>query len=106
MNKVNELYDKLETREKRLVMRLLRALTNGPFDEGEIGKICRIINRQTGKERKKKTGYILFYTQQYPKVRAKNNDFPLGKIAQTIAKKWNTLTAIEKQKYNKLAKES
>ena len=105
MNKVSELYDKLDTQHKRVVMRLLRALANGPFDEGEISRICRIINRQSGKERKK-TGYILFYTEEYPKVRAKNKDLALGKIAQTIAKKWNKLASTEKQKYNEQAQKT
>ena len=87
MSKVTDLYNKLETREKRLVMRLLRALSEGPFDDDELTKICRIINRQstTGKKRKK-SGYIVYYTGEYPKISKKNPEFTLVKSRRKSVK--------------------
>ena len=74
-------------------MRLLRALSSGgPFDDDELTKICRIINRQSNSSKKRKlSGYIVYYTEQYPIVSSKYPE-PLGKIAKRIGVNWGKLS--------------
>jgi hypothetical protein len=104
MSKITELYDKLQTREKRVVLRLMRALSSeaDKFDDGELTKICRIINRQS-RRKKGKTGYILYYTQNYQKIKEKNPDLTLGQIAKKIGQKWSKLSDDEQSNFNKKA---
>ena len=105
MSKITELYDKLQTREKRVVLRLMRALSSeaaDKFDDDELTKICRIINRQS-RRKKGKTGYILYYTQNYQKIKEKNPDLTLGQIAKKIGQKWSKLSDDEQSNFNKKA---
>jgi hypothetical protein len=104
MSKITELYDKLQTREKRVVLRLMRALSSetDKFDGDELTKICRIINRQS-RRKKGKTGYILYYTQNYQKIKEKNPDLTLGQIAKKIGQKWSKLSDDEQSNFNKKA---
>ena len=101
MSNVTDMYNKLQTREKRVVMRLLRALSSwGPFDDDELTKICRIINRQSNSSKKRKlSGYIVYYTEQYPIVSSKYPE-PLGKIAKRIGVNWGKLSDKEQKRYN------
>ena len=102
MSEVAQLYGKLDTRQKRLVMRFLRALSEN-FDGKEMTKICRIVNRQKPNNRRKKSGYILFYTEQYQKIKNSNPDLTLGQIAKEVGKHWGKLPTDSKNKYNKQA---
>ena len=104
-SKVADLYTKLDTRQKRIAMRLLRALAEGGQSDGELTKICRAINKGTRSSStgRKKSGYILFYTEQYQKIASKNPELTLGKIAKEVGKKWQELALEEKAKYNKKA---
>ena len=102
MSEVAELYGKLDTRQKRLVMRFLRALSQN-FDGKEMTKICRIVNRQKPNNSRKKSGYILFYTEQYQKIKNSNPDLTLGQIAKEVGKHWGLLPTDSKNKYNKQA---
>ncbi len=103
-SKVADLYAKLDTRQKRIAMRLLRALSEGGQSDGELTKICRVINKGTHSSTgRKKSGYILFYTEQYQKIKNKNPELTLGQIAKEVGKKWGQLAPDEKAKYNKRA---
>ena len=102
MSEVAELYGKLDTRQKRLVMRFLRALSEN-FDGKEMTKICRIVNRQKPNKIRKKSGYILFYTEQYQKIKNSNPDLTLGQIAKQVGFNWGKLPTELKEKYNKQA---
>lgn len=94
-----ENYAKLGTQEKRMVNRLMRALTNGNVQS--LQSICRNISRNTATDRvqRKPSGYILFYKENY---QTKRNEMPMasiGAIAKVLGKQWNSLTSEVKTSY-------
>jgi hypothetical protein len=103
------LYTKLGTQEKRAVNRLLRALTSGKMDEKEVAGICRSVSRlsyaaKEDQQPKKKSGYILYYSEMYPSEKAKQPTATLGDIAKTVSKRWKALPDTEREAYNKRAR--
>lgn len=103
------LYEKLGTQEKRAVNRLLRALTSGKMDEKEVAGICRSVSRlsyaaKEDQQPKKKSGYILYYSEMYPSEKAKQPTATLGDIAKTVSKRWKSLPEAERDAYNKRAR--
>jgi hypothetical protein len=101
--KTLELYNGLGTQEKRAVNRLMRGLSRGDIERPEIGRICRGISRacqSTEEQPKKMNGYIVYYKQQYPAVKAKMPGAKLGDIAKAVGAEWKKLGADERVKYS------
>ena len=102
---VTALYDKLPTREKRLAAKLIRSLSNSEVSQAELTKICRTITRHTGSTRVKKkvTGYILFYSQNFRIFKSSMPDASLGELAKAISTKWRELPQKSKDSFNRRA---
>jgi hypothetical protein len=108
-DKTWELYNKLGTQEKRAVNRLMRGLSEGGIGKPDLGRICRGISRACqGKDEghKKINGYILYYKERYPIVKAKMPAAGLGEIARSVGAEWKNLSKDEKAKFNKRAREA
>ena len=102
--KTLELYNALGTQEKRSINRLMRGLRDGNIEPPELGRICRGISRacqSSTEEPKKMNGYIVYYKQQYPVVKAKMPaGAGLGEIARVVGADWKKLGADEKAAFS------
>jgi hypothetical protein len=101
--KTLELYNGLGTQEKRSINRLMRGLRDGNIERPELGRICRGVSRacQSTDEPKKMNGYIVYYKQQYPVVKAKMPaGAGLGEIARVVGADWKKLGADEKAAFS------
>jgi hypothetical protein len=104
-----ELYSKIGTQERRAVNRLLRAMASNNMTQTELSSICRSVSRLSAAARdndepKRKSGYIVYYSEQYPSERAKQPTASLGEIAKEIAKRWKALPQEKRDELNKKAR--
>ena len=106
-NDMTVLYAQLPTHKKRIAARLIRALAHGDSSKSDLSKICKSITRNTklGQPKKSKSGYIMYYSKEYPNVKKTiGESASLGEIARVIASGWRSLSAEEKEQYNMQAK--
>jgi hypothetical protein len=104
-----ELYNNVGTQEKRAINRLLRVMASGKVDRAELGKVCRSVSRLASDSvdaPKRKSGYIVYYQQEFEAQKKAMPSASLGDIARVIGKQWRELLPSEKDKLNKLAKEA
>ena len=100
-------YKTLSGPDKRLVNKLIVSIHKEQLPQDDRRTINRSINRarnvQKDNGKKYTNGYLIFYKERFPKL--KLQDMPICDIAKHVGKEWRELDAIEKEKYNLLAKE-
>jgi hypothetical protein len=102
MHKTSEdTYRRLDINKKRMVHKLIKALADG-ISTADIETIRRCIRRcsKTDATKRKKNGYILFYTEQYGTVKLEHPDANFGEIAKMVGTLWHEMSDDEKQVYN------
>lgn len=106
-----DLIESLSTRDRKLVLMFIKSLAAGKLDVAHHRKVTRSIKRATRQHQDKKSyknGYTVYYTEQYPLMRAKCTD---GKIhvcdvAKQIGADWQALSDQAKESYRRTAEAS
>jgi len=105
--KIMEVYESLPTQHKRVVSKLIRALSQGEIPVKQVTAITRKINKHASDEKKKRpSGYILFYQEQYPQVKADSPSLSLGDIATEVGARWEGLGTSGRSTWNSKASAS
>jgi hypothetical protein len=106
MNKqIEESYIGLGTQEKRVVNRLISVIASQKLTADELKSLNRYIGRyRTSSDQKRKpSGYILFYQEAYPSLRKQHPNKTLGEIAKVVGKQWKAKSEAERAIYNQKA---
>jgi hypothetical protein len=100
-----EAYDTLGTQEKRTVMKLVRALSKKTVSKEDMKSICRKVHSYTKDENapKRKSAYIVFYSDVYPELKKKHPKKTIGEIASIAGGKWKKLDTSTREAYKKKA---
>ena len=102
---VGKLYETLNGSEKKVANRLIKVLATEDLDSKNIRQINRAIGRKDTTTKKRPSGYILFYKEQYPLVKGNNPELKtLGDIAKNIGTTWSSMSDEDKSIYNEKAK--
>jgi Glu-tRNA(Gln) amidotransferase subunit E-like FAD-binding protein len=101
-----EAYDTLGTQEKRTVMKLVRALGKNTVSKDDMKSICRKVHSYTKDEHapKRKSAYIVFYSDVYPELKKKHPKKTIGEIASVAGKQWKELDTSTREAYKKKAR--
>lgn len=97
-------YQSLPAEQKRLVTKLINAMSNGEIDDKTCGQIRRSINRNKKTDRSgHSNGYLVFYKENYPNVKQRHKDWKVTEIAKYIGEEWSKLSESDKTLYREQA---
>lgn len=103
MNKqIEQKYLALDSFKKRIANSLITVLATD-LDGPQLKGISRCVGKHDKSDKRKPSGYIMFYRDQYPNVSKSNPGMSLGNIAKIVGKQWAAKSSSEKQVYNKEA---
>ena len=100
---VGKLYETLDSSEKKVANRLIKVLATGDLDSKKVRQINRAIGRRDTTAKKRPSGYILFYKEQYPLVKQNNPELKLGDIAKIVGAEWQALDQEDRDAFKKKA---
>ena len=100
---ISNLYQTLDSSEKKVANRLIKVLATGDLDTKKLKSINRAIGRKDPSQKKRKSGYITYYSSEYPLVKASNPDLNLGGVAKIIGAKWQALDQEDRDAFKKKA---
>ena len=105
-----DLIESLSTRDRKLVLMFIKSLAAGKLDVAHHRKVTRSIKRAAREPQDKKSyknGYTMYYTEQYPLMRAKCTDkIHVCDVAKQIGADWQALSQESKESYRRTAEAS
>ena len=76
MSKTMKIYSDLDTRQKRIINKLIMSIFDKSIDTDELSRINKLINRSRRRQiapSKFTTGYMIFYKERFPFLYNNNN---------------------------------